>query len=112
MIVCVPVTPTGGIDSSWGRAPRVAVGELRDGVLAGWDEYDVGWDASHDVGSEGSHHARVARFLQERSVDVVLAHHMGPPMVQMLRSMGVDVRLGASGDARQAVLDLVPGGPA
>jgi predicted Fe-Mo cluster-binding NifX family protein len=52
----------------------------------------------------GSHHARVARFVQEHRASIVVAGHMGDPMLQMLRGMAVDVRLGVGGDARRAVL--------
>ncbi len=103
MIICVPVTPAGEIDPRWGRAARVAVVEVRDGTLVRWEEHDVGWDQLHDVGSEGGHHARVARFLQAHVIEVVVAHHMGEPMAQMLGKMGIDVRLGAVGDAGRAV---------
>lgn len=58
----------------------------------------------HDVGTEGAHHARVATFLREQGVQVVVAHHIGPGMATMLGLMGLTVRLGASGDARQAAL--------
>ena len=109
MIVCVPVTPVGEIDPRWGRAARVAVADVHDGAIARWDEIDVGWDVLHDAGSEGGHHARVARFLQEQGTEVVVAHHMGDPMLQMLAAMGVQVRLGASGDARGAVLAVTAG---
>ena len=103
MIVCVPVTPDGQVDSSWGRAPRVAVAQVENGRITAWDEHPVAWDALHDVGTEGGHHARVATFLKEHSVEVVVAGHMGPPMVQMLGKMRILARLGAHGDARTAV---------
>ena len=113
MIVCVPVTPVGEIDPRWGRAACVAVAEVRDGVIVDWKEIEVGWDAAHDTGSEGSHHARVARFLQEHGSEVVVAHHMGEPMARMLEAMGVRVQLGAGGDSRRAVLAAsVEGGAA
>ena len=57
-----------------------------------------------DAGPEGGHHARVARFLQDHRIEVVVAHHMGEPMAQMLDRMGIDVRLGAGGDAGRAVV--------
>ena len=104
MIICVPVTSTGDIDPRWGRAARVAIAEVGDGDLTRWEEYDVAWDALHDTGTEGGHHARVAGFVGEHGTEVVLAHHMGDPMIRMLEQMGLDVRLGASGDARRAVL--------
>jgi predicted Fe-Mo cluster-binding NifX family protein len=104
MVICVPVTTEGMIDPRWGRADRVAITEAtRDGIGV-WQEYDVGWNALHDAGTEGSHHARVARFLQEHHVEAVVANHMGPPMVNMLVRMGLKVWLGARGDARQATL--------
>ena len=104
MMVCVPVISDGQIDPRWGRAARVAILELEDGTEVGWREFDVGWNDLHDVGSEGGHHARVARFLRDQGVQMVVAHHMGPDMLNMLGSMGLTVRLGASGDARQAAL--------
>jgi len=109
VIVCVPVTATGEIDPRWGRAARVAVVEVRDGDLIRWEEVEVAWDELHDAGTEGGHHARVARFLQDQRVEVVVAHHMGGPMVQMLDRMGLEVRLGASGDAGQAILFATAG---
>lgn len=102
MRVCVPVANGGQIDPRWGRAGRVAVADVNDGELAHWEEHEVGWDRLHDTGTEGSHHARVARFLQEQNVETVVAHHMGAGMQHMLERMGVAVRLGATGDARMA----------
>ena len=104
MVMCVPVMSDGQIDPRWGRAARVAIVDVEDGAVAGWREFDVAWDDLHDVGSEGAHHARVVRFLREQGVQTVLAHHMGPDMLTMLGRMGLTVRLGASGDARQAAL--------
>lgn len=103
MIVCVPVTPDGQVDPRWGRAPRVAVTRLEGGAIASWVEHDVAWDVLHDVGTEGGHHARVARFLVDNDVEVVVAGHMGPPMVQMLGKMRIVAKLGVDGDARLAV---------
>ncbi len=102
MIVCVPVTSDGQVDHSWGRAPRVAVANVDGDRIDSWQEFDVGWDRLHDEGTEGGHHARIARFLTEHAVGSVVAGHMGPPMQQMLGRMGVRVTLGASGDARRA----------
>ncbi len=104
MIVCVPVTPDGQIDGSWGRAPRVAVAKVEGGQITAWDEHPVAWDALHDVGTEGGHHARVATFLRDHGVEVVVAQHMGPPMAQMLGKLKILARLGEQGDARAAVL--------
>ena len=104
MILCVPVTESGEVDPRWGRAGRVAVTEVVGGTVRSWEEFDVAWDRLHDEGSEGGHHARVARFVQEHRATIVVAGHMGDPMLQMLRRMDIGVRLEADGDARQAVL--------
>lgn len=104
MILCVPVTMSGEIDPRWGRAARVAVAEVVGGEIRRWDEHEVAWDELHDAGTEGGHHARVARFVTEHRASLVVANHMGPPMLEMLERMEVGVRLGVRGDARQAVL--------
>ena len=61
---------------------------------------------SHDEGAPGSHHARVARFIQDNAITAVVADHMGEPMQNMLTKLGVEVQLGASGSARVAVTSL------
>ncbi len=104
MIIAVPVTPDGQVDPRWGRAARVAVARLDEGRIVAWDEHDVRWDELHDAGTEGGHHARIARFVMDQGITTVVANHMGPPMVQMLGRMGIDVRLGAAGSARLAVI--------
>lgn len=106
MILCVPVTADGLVDPRWGRADRVAVADVRGNVFARWEEFDVGWGRLHDAGPEGQHHARISRFLQEHDVQVVIADHMGPGMEQMLAKMGIVVRLGAAGPARDAALSV------
>jgi predicted Fe-Mo cluster-binding NifX family protein len=107
MMVCVPITKEGLIDPRWGRADHVAITEVTGDGIASWQEFEVGWNALHDAGTEGSHHARVARFLKEHHVDAVLANHMGPPMVHMLERMGVKVLLGAMGNAREAAIGTI-----
>jgi predicted Fe-Mo cluster-binding NifX family protein len=104
MVACVPVLPDGQVDPRWGRAARVAILDVLDGAVTSWQEFDVGWDELHVVGTEGGHHARVARFLREHGVQTVVVQHMGPDMLHMLDQMGLTVRLGASGDARQAAI--------
>ena len=104
MLTCVPVLPSGQIDPRWGRAATVAIAHVDDGRVSAWQEFEVGWDELHDVGTEGGHHARVARFLKEHGVQAVVANHMGADMLTMLNRMGLTVRLGASGAAREAVV--------
>ena len=92
------------MDPRWGRAERVAVSEVSANGIESWREFDVGWDRLHDSGTEGGHHARVARFLREHAVEAVAANHMGPDMENMLIKMGIEVRLGAAGRARDVAL--------
>jgi predicted Fe-Mo cluster-binding NifX family protein len=107
MTVAVAMAPDGTAGQGWGRADRVAIARVEGERIQSWDEYDVGWDALHDEGSEGGHHARIARFLGDHAVQLVLAGHMGSPMVQMLGRMGIRVRLGDAGDPRAAVIAAV-----
>lgn len=103
--VCVPVLRDGSVDPRWGRADRVALAQVSGNTVERWREFEVGWDRLHDAGAEGEHHARVARFLKDHAVDTVVANHMGPPMAHMLEKMGISIRLGATGPAREAVTD-------
>lgn len=107
MIIAIPVDAEGQVAHGWGRAPRVAVATAADGAITDWQVHDVGWDVAHDEGTEGSHHARIARFLRDQHVETVVAGHMGDGMLRMLASMGVPVVLGAEGDAHERVLDAL-----
>src|SRR3989337_3160351 len=73
MVVCVPVAMEGMSDPGWGRADRVAIAEVTGDGIAAWQEFDVGWSTLHDAGTEGSHHARVARFLQANHTEAAIA---------------------------------------
>lgn len=103
MRVCVPITAGGQVDPRWGRAGHVAVAEVAGGEISDWQEFAVGWGALHDQGTEGAHHARVARFLRDNGVQAIAVQHAGPGMQRMLGSMGIRVVTGIGGDARDAV---------
>lgn len=107
VIVCIPVTDDGQTGPHWGRAPRVALATVSDDQITEWREMEVGWDTAHGQGTEGSHHARIARFLREHKVEVVVANQMGLGMTRMLTTMGIPTMFGAQGDARDAVTDAV-----
>ena len=102
MRVCVPITADGLVEPRWGRADRVAVADVTDGEIHDWQEFAVGWGTLHDQGTEGAHHARVARFLRENRVQAIAVHHVGPGMQRMLGSMRIQVVAGLGGDARSA----------
>ncbi len=107
MIVCAPVTTDGSIDPRWGRADWVAIAEVQNGKIQSWREIEVSWSRLHDEGTDGSHHARVVKFLKEHGVEAVVANHMGDGMTRMLHTMAIPVHLGAAGDARIAVQELI-----
>jgi len=108
MRVCVPVTLDGQVGPRWGRAERLAVAEVAAGQITDWQEFAVDWNTLHDQGTEGAHHARVARFLRDNHVETVLAGHMGPPMRAMLNKLGLHVLPAETEDARAAVLAAGP----
>ena len=76
------------------------------GQIRGWQEFAVSWGAFRDQGTEGAHHARIARFLRDNQVQAVAAQRVGPGMERMLGSMAIWVVTGVSGDARKAALTV------
>jgi len=107
VIVCIPVGDNGQVGGGWGRAHRVAVADVSTGAVTRWDEYDVGWDAAHDTGTEGAHHARIVRFLTEHQIGTVVVGHVGQGMHHTMQKMGLAVHTGATGSAREAVIAAV-----
>jgi predicted Fe-Mo cluster-binding NifX family protein len=107
VIIAIPVDADDQVAHGWGRASRVAVATTTDGAITDWQVHDVGWDVAHDEGTEGSHHARIARFLIDNGIQTVVAEHMGDGMVRMLASMHLPVVLGAAGDARACVISAL-----
>jgi predicted Fe-Mo cluster-binding NifX family protein len=103
MLTCVAVTDEGLVDPRWGRTERVAIADVEGDTIVGWEEFAVSWGTLRQFGSERAHHARVARFLRQHGIETVVARHMGEDMRNMITRMGITVRLGATGEARQAV---------
>ena len=103
LVVCIPVSTDRQMGHSWGKASRVAVVTVREGAITDWTEHAVAWDESHDLGTEGSHHARVVRFLLEQHITTVVAEHMGPPMANTIGKMGIDLHIGVSGSPEDAI---------
>jgi predicted Fe-Mo cluster-binding NifX family protein len=66
--------------------------------------FTVAWGTLHDQGTEGAHHARVARFLRDNQVEAVAVCHVGSGMQRMLDSMAIRVVTGPGGDAHSAAL--------
>jgi predicted Fe-Mo cluster-binding NifX family protein len=105
--VAVPVAPDGTMDPRWGKAEHIGLARTTGSTITDWQVVEVGWNALHDAGTEGSHHARVVRFLREQAVTDVVAHHMGDSMQHTLGKLGIRVHLGADGDARTAVTTVL-----
>lgn len=93
------------VASGLGRARTMAVAAVGDGEVTSWEVVEVGWDALHGQGAEGTHHARIVRFMREHHVDAAVTGHMGAPMLNTMQKLGVVPLVGAAGDARAACLE-------
>ena len=89
-----------------GRAATMAVADVQDGQIVSWTETPVGWDVLHDdpTSNHGAHHARIAKFMKDNKVEVIVSGHIGPPMAHTLGLMQIHMFVGAEGLAREAVL--------
>jgi len=109
MIVAVNVVG-GDVGEGLGRARSMAVARVEEGEISSWQAYDVRWDQSHgkfSADGHGAHHTRIASFMKEHEVEIVVTGHAGPPMAQTLGQMDILMYQGATGDARQAALEAV-----
>lgn len=92
------------VGSGWGRARTIAIATVSGEEITDWQEHPVAWDVAHDEGTEGSHHARIVRFLREHHAQAAITGHMGQPMAHTLTKLGVLPLLGGTGDARRAAV--------
>ena len=106
-IVAVPVTTTGQIHAGFGRAPLVATCRVENGECLDWTVHETRWDVLHDEGTEGSHHARIVRFMRDNHVTHVVGGHMGEPMQNTLAKLDIAVHLGFTGDAQAAACNAI-----
>ncbi len=104
MIVGVTTAPDGTVGGGLGRAQTMAVTEVRDGVATSWTEHHVGWGDLHGTGPEGTHHARIVRFVREHALETVVTSGLGDGMRNTMGKLGVVVRTDLSGDARAAAV--------
>jgi predicted Fe-Mo cluster-binding NifX family protein len=104
MIIGVTTTPHGTVGGGLGRAQTVAVADVRDGAVSSWTEVAVGWSDLHGIGPEGTHHARIVRFVREHAVECVVTSGLGEGMRTTMGKLGVVVRTDLTGDARTAAV--------
>ena len=104
MIVAVTTSSTGAVGGGLGRAQTVAVADVRDGTIVSWTEIEVGWGDLHGTGTEGSHHARIVRFVREHALESVVTSGLGEGMRTTMGKLGVVVRTDLAGDARAAAV--------
>jgi predicted Fe-Mo cluster-binding NifX family protein len=101
VIFCISVDENEHAGGGWGRAQTVALARIETGgQIEDWQLVPVGWGELHGSGTEGSHHARIVRFLKEHQVGCVITGHMGPGMVRVMEAMNIPVFVGAAGPAR------------
>lgn len=104
MNVMIPVRPDGSVEPRFGKAPMVAVAQVdNDGHVTDWHTFKVEWDRLHDEGTEGSHHARIVRFLREHDVVACVATHAGMGMQRTLAAMKVPLLPATLPRARESV---------
>ncbi len=103
MIMGVPVTLDGDLQPHFGRSPQMGIAEVEDGDIVSWELHEVRWDIAHDEGPEGSHHARMVRFMREQAVTHLVIGNMGAPMQNVVTKMGIALIPARSSDPRQAV---------
>ena len=104
MIVGVTTSPEGTVGGGLGRAQTMAVADVRDGEVTDWVEHDVRWGDLHGTGPEGTHHARIVRFVREHGIECVVTSGLGEGMRVTMGKLGVVVRTDLRGDARTAAL--------
>lgn len=108
MIIATPCTAEGQSAHAWGRAHWIGVAELDDQhELTSFTVHEVRWDELHDEGTEGSHHARIVRFLKEQGIEAVVVDHMGPGMQRVMHTMGIPLLPASPGDAQASIVAAV-----
>ena len=106
--VAIP-TDDGRTLSHFGRARTMAVFTIDEGRVAGREDR-VNPDPEH---LDKAHHKIMMNLVQ--GCDVVIATHMGPPMVQSLNRVGTTVLVAPSSlveESLQAYVQFVNGGTA
>lgn len=107
MRIAIPVTDDERVAHGWGRAEQLAIVDVADGAITDWRVEHVGWNALHDAGPHGAHHARIVRFCREQEITDVIVDHMGQGMVVTLTKLGLRLHQTSLAGARQSVEALI-----
>ncbi len=95
--ICVPTLGQGGLDDyvsdHFGRAPTFTIVDLKTG------EVKVIPNTSIHMGGSGY----PPEILREHGVDVMLCSGIGPRAIKMFEQFGIEVYVGATGTAREAI---------
>ena len=75
----------------------MAVADVSHGRISAWEESDVGWDRLPDESPHDVHHARMAGFLHDHGVNVVVVDHIGSCLGSALFTLDIAVHPGAAG---------------
>lgn len=102
--LCAPLAEDGTINGRWCQSNRVAVADVREARITAWQEFDVGWERLHDEGPHEAHHDRMAAFLRDRGVNVIVVDHIGTCLRATLLKLDIAVHPGARGPADSAMV--------
>ncbi|OPX90020.1 MAG: Dinitrogenase iron-molybdenum cofactor [Pelotomaculum sp. PtaB.Bin104] len=91
----------GRINEHFGISREFVIFEVEEGKIAG-KQVISNSDLQHN-------HGGLANLFTTEGVEVVIAGGMGPPMASALRSVGLNVITGASGDAEQVASAYLSG---
>lgn len=128
MKVAVAVLPNGMINSHFGRAEKIALATIENKQIVDWQELEVPFadthedhghhqhdhhDHDHDHHQHNHHHhgpghvKGIKAFLVDQHVDLVLLDHAGPGMRTIQNEIEIKVVVGAKGNAKEAVQELI-----
>jgi len=100
MKIAMPYT-MGLINEHFGVSQEFVIFNIEEGKIAGKQVISRS-DLQHN-------HGGLANLFTTEGVEVIIAGGMGPPMANALRSVGLNVITGASGDVEKAASDYLSG---
>jgi len=89
----------GSVWQHFGKTEYFKIYDVEDGKVT----------ASEVVSTDGAGHGALADFLASKGAEAVICGGVGSPMVDRLAAFGITAYPGVTGDADQAVEDLLAG---